>query len=113
MYLRIFSLASLVAIVSVLQGCKDQFDHENKRTTIENNLRLIAVIGQGYLVESGEDEVSVKALIESGYVNRRLEGIEFSDIIQPVAGEDYSSLVISPAGTLTVESDVGLVMYGY
>ncbi|MGF1452495.1 MAG: hypothetical protein ACFB21_10535 [Opitutales bacterium] len=56
----------------------------NTERTAHNNLRMIASAGQQYLLETGESRVSY----------RQLEGEYFAPI-EPVAGEDYTALVIT------------------
>lgn len=66
---------------------------------ITENLNIIAKSGQQYLLENGVNEVSYP----------ELAGVYFEPII-PVAGEDYSSLVILGSGadhTLSVKQADG------
>ena len=65
---------------------------ENSRQkTVMNNLRQIASGGQQYLLENGATRATYDDIVP-----------EYVSPIQPVAGEDYTGLVVHPQGTLSV-----------
>ena len=75
----------------------------SQEKTIINNLRMIASGGQQYLLEEGVNSVRYEELV----------GDYFAPI-SPVAGEDYSGLVVEPSGILEVTTASGKsVTYTY
>jgi len=125
----LFSILGLLA-VSLMSGCGNDSNSEpamspeeygqraaeamqaEMRRTIDRNynakailtnLRIIASSGQQYLLEEDLDSVSYGPL----------EGDYFQPI-EPVAGEDYTNLLIQKSGgVLRVDSDVGEIVYTY
>ncbi|WOO41769.1 hypothetical protein [Rubellicoccus peritrichatus] len=78
---------------------------QSKEKAITNNLRQVAAAGQMYILETGEPEVTYKKLI----------GPYIMHDIEPLAGEDYSSLKVNEmGGTLEVVTEDGeVISYTY
>lgn len=77
---------------------------QSREKAIQNNLRQIAAAGQQYILEEGVPEANYD----------KLEGIYFK-AIKPIAGENYTDLVVHDhGGTLEVTTDDGkTVSYEY
>ena len=69
----------------------------SKEKTILNNLRMVSSGGQQYLLEEGVEKVTYEQLVPTYFRE-----------ITPVAGEDYTGLVVEAlGGTLSVTTDSG------
>ena len=71
---------------------------QSREKTMINNLRNVASAGAQYILETGSTEVTYTKLIDDNYMPE----------IKDVAGEGYSTLIVSEdGGTLDVETDGG------
>lgn len=74
---------------------------QSQEKAVMNNLRQIASAGQQYILSNGVPQVTYGQLVEAGYFND----------IPPVAGEDYSTIIVSEeGGVIEVTLANGLVV---
>jgi len=99
-----FAIQPVALMAAMAIPAFNQVRVNSQRTAVLNNLRQIAVAGQMYQLDNGISEVRYDQLVG-----------DYIDPFVPVAGEDYSGLVVSSSGgTLKVFLNNGeIVEYTY
>lgn len=93
-------IIGLLAAMAIPQFKKVRENSQQK--TILKNLRQIASVGQQYLLEEGVTSVNYSTLVGT-----------YFPAIQTVAGENYTGLSVTNAGTLAVSISSGQIIYTY